>query len=109
MGWGEKEEESIRKLLKKTESLSDMHPPKFSFFLLAAKAAHITYLVDSIADFLWGIPWWLRRQRICLQCWTPGFDPEFHVYGYIMYVKVHIKVSVEKSLALFFFTWKVTI
>ena len=22
-----------------------------------------------------GLPWWLRRQRICLQCGTPGFDP----------------------------------
>ena len=22
-----------------------------------------------------GLPWWLRRQRICLQCGRPGFDP----------------------------------
>jgi len=26
-------------------------------------------------DFLFGIPWWLRRYRICLQCRRPGFDP----------------------------------
>ena len=22
-----------------------------------------------------GLPWWLRWERICLQCGTPGFDP----------------------------------
>ena len=22
-----------------------------------------------------GFPWWLRKQRICLQCRSPGFDP----------------------------------
>ena len=22
-----------------------------------------------------GLPWWLRCQRICLQCGRPGFDP----------------------------------
>ena len=22
-----------------------------------------------------GLPWWLRRKSICLQCWRPGFDP----------------------------------
>ena len=21
-----------------------------------------------------GLPWWLRRERECLQCWRPGFD-----------------------------------
>ena len=24
---------------------------------------------------LYGLPWWLRWQRICLQCRRPGFDP----------------------------------
>ena len=24
-----------------------------------------------------GLPWWLRRLRICLQCGRPGFDPWF--------------------------------
>ena len=28
------------------------------------------WLVHSI-----GLPWWLRRYRICLQCQRPGFDP----------------------------------
>ena len=23
----------------------------------------------------WGLPWWLRWKRICLQCRRPGFDP----------------------------------
>ena len=23
----------------------------------------------------WALPWWLRRSRICLQGWRPGFDP----------------------------------
>ena len=22
-----------------------------------------------------GLPWWLRQERICLQCGRPGFDP----------------------------------
>ena len=25
--------------------------------------------------FYMGLPWWLRQQRICLQCGRPGFDP----------------------------------
>ena len=25
-------------------------------------------------SFIW-LPWWLRWQRICLQCWRPGFNP----------------------------------
>ena len=24
---------------------------------------------------IYGLPWWLRWQRICLQCGRPGFDP----------------------------------
>ena len=24
---------------------------------------------------MWGIPWWLRRSSVCLQCGRPGFDP----------------------------------
>ena len=23
----------------------------------------------------WGLPWWLRRLSVCLQCRRPGFDP----------------------------------
>ena len=30
---------------------------------------HLTCLLN------WGLPWWLRRQRICLQCRRLGFDP----------------------------------
>ena len=22
-----------------------------------------------------GLPWWLRWERVCLQCRRPGFDP----------------------------------
>ena len=25
--------------------------------------------------FSWGLPWWLRQERIRLQCWRLGFDP----------------------------------
>ena len=25
--------------------------------------------------FILLLPWWLRQQRICLQCGRPGFDP----------------------------------
>ena len=25
--------------------------------------------------FIYGLPWWLRQERICLQCQKPGFDP----------------------------------
>ena len=31
------------------------------------------YLQDSSSPG--GLPWWLRRQRTCLQCTRPGFDP----------------------------------
>ena len=26
-------------------------------------------------DLFLELPWWLRWQRICLQCWRPGFEP----------------------------------
>ena len=26
-------------------------------------------------SIFWGLPWWLRWWRICLQCWRPRFDP----------------------------------
>ena len=25
--------------------------------------------------FIYGLPWWLRQEGICLQCQKPGFDP----------------------------------
>ena len=25
--------------------------------------------------YIWNIPWWLRRNSVCLQCRRPGFDP----------------------------------
>ena len=28
-----------------------------------------------LAQFPWGLPWWLRRSSICVQFWRPGFDP----------------------------------
>ena len=30
---------------------------------------------QNIPKQSWSIPWWLRRQRICLQCGRPEFDP----------------------------------
>ena len=30
-------------------------------------------IVNEVNDILTGLPWWLRRYRICLQGWRPGF------------------------------------
>ena len=27
-----------------------------------------------MSNFLLGLPWWLREQRLCLQCGRPGFN-----------------------------------
>ena len=32
------------------------------------------YLLNCITC-AWGLPWWLRGSRICLQCGRPGFNP----------------------------------
>ena len=32
-------------------------------------------LKTSLYGYFLGLPWWLRRQRICLQCGKPGLDP----------------------------------
>ena len=29
----------------------------------------------NLHTILLGLPWWLRRSRVCLQCRRPGFDP----------------------------------
>ena len=33
------------------------------------------FFFPNVIIVLWGLPWWLRWQRICLQCGRPGFNP----------------------------------
>ena len=34
-----------------------------------------TFLVSCSYYMVLGLPWWLRRLSVCLQCGSPGFDP----------------------------------
>ena len=36
---------------------------------------HCRNLINKIYRLILGLPWWLKRQRICLQYWRPEFDP----------------------------------
>ena len=30
---------------------------------------------ETLVICILGLPWWLRKKKICLQCMRPGFDP----------------------------------
>ena len=31
--------------------------------------------METVTDFIFLLPWWLRRLSVCLQCRRPGFNP----------------------------------
>ena len=66
-------------------SLRQLHPDwpqesptcglSFGISLSPQPGMQLTSFPLAHAQPLWGLTWWLRGQRICLQCGRPGLDP----------------------------------
>ena len=62
----------LQKFLR-LQSASWNHYSKISFHAAANSDQITTPLKDF--QYFFGLPWWLRQKRICLQCGRSGFDP----------------------------------